>query len=71
MSAASGLAAAKRRRAKNEANTKPNKDNIKGYTNVTSKPNLTVPESIMYLNNRLSNLEKIIQQNNFSQNNQL
>lgn len=67
MSAASGLAAAKRRRSKNEGNTKPKdivKDNIKGSTDVPPKPSLTVSESIMYLNNRLSNLERGFQLNN-------
>ena len=71
MSGSSALAAAKRRRSKNEAIVKPNKDEFKYTQNQPTKPSLTVSESIMYLNNRLSNLEKMFQFNNFPQNKEL
>ena len=71
MSGSSALAAAKRRRSKNEAIVKPNKDDFKYTQNQPTKPSLTVSESIMYLNNRLSNLEKMFQFNSFPQNKEL
>lgn len=71
MSGSSALAAAKRRRSKSEAIVKPNKDDFKYTQNQPTKPSLTVSESIMYLNNRLSNLEKIFQFNSFPQNKEL
>ena len=71
MSGSSALAAAKRRRSKNEAIVKPNKDDFKYTQNQPTKPSLTVSESIMYLNNRLSNLEKMVQFNSFPQNKEL
>ena len=71
MSGSSALAAAKRRRSKNEAIVKPNKDDFKYTQNKPIKPSLTLSESIMYLNNRLSNLEKMFQFNSFPQNKEL
>ena len=65
MSGSSALAAAKRRRAKNDVNANQHKEVSKNV----SKPSLTVSESIIYLNNRLSNLEKRFQTSDFSQNN--
>ena len=63
MSGATGLAAAKRRRSKNDMNNKPQPNsNINNTVQHQPSPNLSIKESIMYLNNRLVILENKFRQ---------